>query len=112
MLINIWRLFIMHEKRCAISWWEDNKEIILNWGALYHTFGTSGIDYDLVQNFRILLDEKKKSNLKETKHCNLLISCWLLLYFFPIGRELFLKAGYFSKLIFQQQIIETLLQTF
>ena len=39
----------------------------MNWGALYYTFGTSGVEYDLAQNFRVLLDEKKKSNLKLLK---------------------------------------------
>ena len=49
----------MYEKGCEFSWWEDDKEMtIIDWGGLYHTFGTSGINYDVAQNFRVLLDKK------------------------------------------------------
>ena len=54
-------------KKGVISWLEDNKEIIMNRGSLYYTLRTSGIDYDVAQNFKVLLDEKKKSNLKLLK---------------------------------------------
>ena len=39
----------------------------MNSGPLHYTFGTSGINYDVAQNFRVLLDEKKKSSLKLLK---------------------------------------------
>ena len=40
-------------------WWEDNKEMaIINWGALYYTFETSGKNFKVAQHFRASLDEK------------------------------------------------------
>ena len=45
MLIKYENVFIMYEKRSKFSWTEDNKEMtIVDWQALYHTFGTSGIN--------------------------------------------------------------------
>ena len=52
----------MHEKRCECSWWEDNKEM-----GLYYTFTTSGMNYEVAQNIRVSLNEKRKSNLKLLK---------------------------------------------
>ena len=57
----------MHEKRCEFSWWEDDK---VNWGALHYTFGTSGKNYDIVQNFILPLDEKTKNQLKIAERQN------------------------------------------
>ena len=38
-------VFIMYEKRSKFSWIEDNKEMtIIDWQALYYTFGMSGIN--------------------------------------------------------------------
>ena len=39
----------------------------MNWRASYYTFGTSRINYDVAQNFRVLIDAKKKSNLELLK---------------------------------------------
>ena len=59
-------VFIMHENE--FSWWEDNKEMTkINWGALYCTFGMSGMNYKVARNFRVWPDEKAKSNLKLLK---------------------------------------------
>ena len=40
---------------------------VINLEALYYTFGTSGINYEVAQNFKVSLDEKRKSNLKLLK---------------------------------------------
>ena len=53
------------QKVHGFSWWKDKKEMtIINWGALCYSFGTSGLNYIVAQNFRVSVDEKTKSNLK------------------------------------------------
>ena len=54
---------------------------IINWGALYYTFGASGKNYKVVQNFRVSLDEKMKSNLKLLKDRILKTNYFLLFNF-------------------------------
>ena len=55
----------MHENRCEFNWWEANREMtVINWESLYYTFGTSRRNYEVAKNFKVSLDEKRKSNLK------------------------------------------------
>ena len=62
MLIKNDDVFIMHKKKCEFSWWEDNKEMTkVNSGALYYTFGTSGINYEMAQ--------KKRKKPTVERHC-------------------------------------------
>ena len=70
MLIKNDGVFIMHEKKCEFSWWEDNKEMTkVNSGALYYTFGTSGINYEMAQHFKSVAWWKKRKKLTVERHC-------------------------------------------
>ena len=60
MLMKIEDVFILHEKKCEFTWWENKKEkTIIHWGPLKRS-SASGKNYQLVQNFRVSLDEKFK----------------------------------------------------
>ena len=43
---------------------------IINWGALYYTFGASGKNYKVVQNLRVSLDEKIEKQFKIAERQN------------------------------------------
>ena len=58
---------------------------IINWGALCYNFGTSGLNYKEIQNFRVSLDEKTKSNLKLIKDKVLQVIDFLLFIFVPFS---------------------------
>ena len=65
MLIKFLRRIYYVWKKVWVQLKKRYQEItIINWGALYYTFGTSDKNYKVAQNFRVLLDEKTKSNLK------------------------------------------------
>ena len=54
----------MHEKRLELSWWKENREmIIINWGAWYFTFGTS-CKKKWSKSLEYCLRKKWKSNIK------------------------------------------------
>ena len=84
MLIKIWGkgCELLHEKRCDFSWWEDKKKMtIINWGALYYSFGTSSKNYKVAQNFRVSLDGKMETNLKLLKDKILYVNNFFLFEF-------------------------------
>ena len=84
----------MHAKWCEFSWLKDKKEMtITNWGALRYNFVAFGLSYKVTQNFRVSLNEKKKSYLKWIKSKVLQVIDFLLFAcFFLICRELFLST--------------------
>ena len=68
---------------------------VINLEALYYTFGTSGINYEVASNFKVSLGEKRESNLKLLKDKTLEGNNFFLLTFvlFFIGIALFLKIA-------------------
>ena len=75
----------MHEIGFEFSWWEVNKEMSIEM--------TSGINYEMVQNFRVSLDEKRKSNLKFQQVNSFLLFTFVL---FPYRHNVILYTSHFS----------------
>ena len=71
---------------------------IINWGTLYYTFGTSVINYEVAQNFRVLLNEKAKSNLKLPKGKILQVDNFFLFDFVFFYRQIVIS----KQVIFQR----------
>ena len=66
---KIMRMYLLYIKK-DVSWAYEKikKEMtVIHWGALLYTFGASSKNYKVAQNFRVLLGEKMKSNLKLLK---------------------------------------------
>ena len=66
---------------------------ITNGRALYFSFGTSDINYEVAHNFRASLDEKRKSHLKLLKDKILQVNCSFLLFNFGLfsHRQIFIS---------------------